>query len=134
MPDFTGVHPFNVPGKYYVGQDCLDCDACRATAPDIFRRDESGGGSYVARQPVTPEEIFLAEEALEGCCVETIGNDGDQYDWKTFAPIDPGPKPIHAASKTHAKRTCCDHAKAKSSGPPVYLPPPTPRRPWWKFW
>jgi len=32
--------------------------------------------SYIHRQPVTEEEIALAQEALEGCPSESIGSDG----------------------------------------------------------
>jgi ferredoxin len=32
--------------------------------------------SVVYHQPVTPEELALAEEAKQGCPTESIGNDG----------------------------------------------------------
>jgi ferredoxin len=66
----------NVPGRYYVDSTCIDCDMCRSTAPDFFRRDEEIGMSIVSRQPVTPEERALAEEAKQGCPSDSIGNDG----------------------------------------------------------
>jgi ferredoxin len=66
----------NVPGRYYVDATCIDCDLCRSTAPDSFRRDEDIGMSIVFRQPVTPEERALAEEAKQGCPTDSIGNDG----------------------------------------------------------
>ena len=68
--------PENVPGRYYVDDTCIDCDLCRQTAPQIFQRHDANGYSIVFRQPVTPEEIALAEEAREGCPTDTIGNDG----------------------------------------------------------
>jgi ferredoxin len=68
--------PENVPGKYYVDDQCIDCDLCRETAPDIFKREESGGYTYVARQPETQKEIALCVEALESCPVNAIGDDG----------------------------------------------------------
>ena len=67
----------NVPGKFYVDDQCIDCDACRETAPDFFRRNDEKGYSFVFRQPVTEEERALALEALEGCPVEAIGSDGE---------------------------------------------------------
>ena len=67
----------NVPGKFYVDNQCIDCDLCRETAPDFFVRQDDGGYSYVTKQPVTPEEIALCEEAKEGCPVEAIGDDGE---------------------------------------------------------
>jgi len=66
----------NVTGPYYVDSTCVDCDLCRNTAPDFFRRDDETGFSFVHRQPVTPDEIALAEEAERGCPTESIGNDG----------------------------------------------------------
>ena len=66
----------NVTGPYYVDSTCVDCDLCRNTAPDFFRRDDETGFSFVHRQPFTPDEIALAEEAKQGCPTESIGNDG----------------------------------------------------------
>lgn len=69
--------PQNALGRYYVDSSCIDCDLCRNTAPEFFRRDDETGFSIVHRQPVTQDEIALAEEAREGCPSESIGNDGD---------------------------------------------------------
>ncbi|MFN0125639.1 MAG: ferredoxin [Verrucomicrobiales bacterium] len=55
---------------------CIDCDICRETAPEFFRRDDDEGATYVWRQPGTPGEIALAEEALLACPTDSIGNDG----------------------------------------------------------
>ena len=68
----------NVPGPFYVDDQCIDCDACRATAPDNFTRNEEEGYSYVVKQPESPEEWDLCVEALEGCPVEAIGDDGGE--------------------------------------------------------
>ena len=68
--------PQNVPGPYYVDDSCIDCDLCRTTAPDLFRRNDEIGFSVVCRQPVTPEERSVAEEARQGCPTESISNDG----------------------------------------------------------
>ena len=51
---------------------------CRETAPSFFTRNDEGGYSYVQKQPTTEEEIAQCMEALEGCPVEAIGNDGDE--------------------------------------------------------
>ncbi len=67
--------PENVPGKFYVNNQCIDCDACRATAPDNFMRNEEQGYSYVYKQPQNEEERQLCVEALEGCPVEAIEMD-----------------------------------------------------------
>lgn len=66
----------NVPGPFYVDSSCVDCDMCRGTAPDFFRRNDDIGQTVVFRQPVTPEEFNQAQEALEGCPTDSIGNDG----------------------------------------------------------
>ena len=76
MADKDEKYPENVPGPYYVDQECIDCNACNQTAPDFFTSQEEGGYSFVMKQPTTEEEIAICEEALEGCPVEAIGNDG----------------------------------------------------------
>ena len=67
--------PQNVVGRYYVDTTCIDCDQCRAMAPEHFGRNEDGL-SVVTRQPVTPEEIATMEEVMASCSVNSIGNDG----------------------------------------------------------
>ena len=66
----------NVDGKFYVDEQCIDCDLCRETAPDNFTREEDGGYSYVYKQPENDDELELCIEAMEGCPVEAIGDDG----------------------------------------------------------
>ena len=66
----------NVPGMFYVDDQCVDCDMCRNLAPDFFGMT-SEGSSFVKKQPTTPEEIALCQEAMESCPVEAIGNDGE---------------------------------------------------------
>ena len=66
----------NVPGKYYVDTQCIDCDVCRVTAPENFQRSEDKGYSYVFRQPQTRDEDARCEEAMDSCPVEAIGKDG----------------------------------------------------------
>lgn len=75
MAEHTKRLPTNVPGRWYVDANCIDCDLCRETAPTVFKRDDEGGNSFVFHQPETEEELRLAEEALSGCPVEAIGND-----------------------------------------------------------
>jgi len=76
MADRNDRLPKNVPGAYYVDSSCIDCGMCPNTAPQFFRRNDELGFSIVYRQPVTPEEIDQAEEALQGCPTESIGKDG----------------------------------------------------------
>ena len=67
----------NAKGAYYVDDQCIDCDLCRETSPDNFTRQEEGGYSYLYKQPENDEEKELCDEAMEGCPVEAIGDDGD---------------------------------------------------------
>lgn len=66
----------NVPGRYYVDSSCIDCDQCRVIAPDIYARNPDTGLGFVKRQPLSDDEISLAEEALAACATSSIGNDG----------------------------------------------------------
>jgi ferredoxin len=66
----------NVEGKFYVDEQCIDCDLCRETAPDNFTSENDGGYSYVYKQPESDEELELCVEAMEGCPVDAIGDDG----------------------------------------------------------
>jgi ferredoxin len=77
MADKNDKVPDTSTGRYYVDQTCIDCDLCRCTAPTFFSRNEELGFSIVYRQPSTPEEVLLAEEALDACPSGSIGSDGD---------------------------------------------------------
>ena len=77
MADRDNKHKENVQGTFYVDDQCIDCDLCRETAPANFTRQNDGGYSYVFKQPETPEERAQCEEAMQGCPVEAIGQDGD---------------------------------------------------------
>ena len=77
MADKSQKQPENFKGRYFVDANCIDCDVCRATSPNNFTQETNKGYSYVYKQPETPEEEELCQEALEACPVEAIGNDGD---------------------------------------------------------
>ena len=68
-------HPQNVPGRFYVTEDCLACEVCQDVAPNNFRYGEYGM-SYVFKQPTTPQEVKHCEEAMDGCPLEAIQDDG----------------------------------------------------------
>lgn len=63
--------PENVPGDFYVDSTCIDCDACRQIAPEIFSEDDEY--SVVYRQPQTDEETKRALMALVACPTASIG-------------------------------------------------------------
>jgi ferredoxin len=77
MADVANKYPQNATGRFYVDDQCIDCDLCRETAPANFTRNDDGGHSYVYKQPENQEEEALCKEAMEGCPVEAIGSDGD---------------------------------------------------------
>lgn len=83
MPNAHDRVPNSVLGRYYVDTSCIDCDQCRTSAPQFFTRNNELGLSYVYRQPRTPEELEVAEDALSSCPSESIGNDGADADVTT---------------------------------------------------
>jgi len=76
MADLNDKYPENVPGRYYVDRTCIACDACCIAAPEHFGMHEDDGHAFVTKQPTTPDEESLCKEAMEGCPVESIGNNG----------------------------------------------------------
>ena len=77
MADASNRYEQNIQGKFYVDDQCIDCDLCRETAPANFKRDDDGGHSFVFKQPESAEGEGLCKEAMEGCPVEAIGEDGE---------------------------------------------------------
>jgi ferredoxin len=77
MADKSKKYPENRAGRYYVDKECIACDACILAAPDHFKMHEEDGHAFVITQPVTEEEEAKCKEAMEGCPVEAIGNDGE---------------------------------------------------------
>lgn len=75
MADKENKYSENIEGQFYVDDQCIDCDLCRETAPANFKRSPEGY-SYVFKQPENAQEFAFCEEALEGCPVEAIGDDG----------------------------------------------------------
>ena len=76
MADVANKYPENTSGKFFVDNQCIDCDLCRETAPDNFKRNDDGGYSFVYKQPENPDEEARCKEAKEGCPVEAIGDNG----------------------------------------------------------
>jgi len=69
-------NPQKVPGKFYVNEDCLACEACQDAAPNNFRYGENGL-SFVFKQPDTPEEVERCQQAVDRCPLEAVRNDGE---------------------------------------------------------
>lgn len=77
MADLAQKWKENKPGKMFVDQACIACDACVLTAPKNFAMHEEDGHAYVSKQPESPDEIEACKEAMEGCPVEAIGDFGE---------------------------------------------------------
>ena len=78
MADKNNKWEDNVPGKWYVDKQCILCSVCEQVAPDNFRVADAGDHDIVYKQPETPEEIEMCEDAKAQCPVEAIGDDGDE--------------------------------------------------------
>jgi len=76
MADVANKYADNMPGKYYVDNQCIDCDLCRETAPNNFTRNDNGGYSFVAKQPTSPDEESQCQQAKADCPVEAISDNG----------------------------------------------------------
>jgi len=76
MADLKSKLAVNAAGSYFVDSNCIDCDACRGTAPDNFSRDADIGFSFVSKQPSGELEEQLCRDAMENCPVEAIGDFG----------------------------------------------------------
>jgi ferredoxin len=87
MADRANKFPQNVPGRLYVDDQCIDCDLCRETAPANFARDADESHSFVYKQPENSEEQALCRQAMEGCPVEAIGDDGEMKGPSAKKPI-----------------------------------------------
>ena len=68
----------NVPGKMFVDQSCIACDACCLAAPQNFKMHDEEGHAFVSKQPETESEKAACKEAMEGCPVEAIGDFGSE--------------------------------------------------------
>lgn len=77
MADRSSKFEQNVPGAFYVDDQCIACDACVMEAPNFFEMNDDEGHAFVKLQPKKPEEIEQCEDALEACPVEAIGKDGE---------------------------------------------------------
>jgi len=77
MADKSAKWKMNKAGKFYVDDQCIACDACVMEAEDFFEMNDDDGHAFVKKQPSTPEEEEICNQALEACPVESIGKDGE---------------------------------------------------------
>jgi len=79
----------NVAGDFFVDSSCIDCDACRQLAPEVFV--DTGDASVVFHQPTTIAETRRTLMSLVACPTGSIGTLKPQ-DFR--AGIDAFPMPI----------------------------------------
>lgn len=64
--------PENVPGPWFVNDECICCELCGELAPEIFKPLYDFSFHVVHHQPSNNEEESLAKEAAENCPAEAI--------------------------------------------------------------
>ncbi len=69
--------PHNVPGDYYVSDECDGCAYCGMVAPENFEFDKPTNTYFIARQPQNREETEMVREAMEDCPVDAIRKEGE---------------------------------------------------------
>lgn len=77
MADKSRKFPDNVPGKFYVDEDCIVCGACVDAAPNNFKESADGDHDYVYKQPENETELQQCRDAMAECPVDCIGEDGE---------------------------------------------------------
>lgn len=78
MADKHAKWPSNIPGPFFVDDQCIACDACIMEAPSFFKMDDIEGHAYVFNQPNDPVQWKECLNALESCPVDAIGFDQEQ--------------------------------------------------------
>ncbi len=66
------IYEENVPGTYYVNDECIACDTCTDIADSFFALTQDYDHAYVCAQPQAKPDEQLCEEALEACPVAAI--------------------------------------------------------------
>ena len=79
MAELQDKYSDNIVGRYFVDEQCIDCDLCRETAPHNFTRQVEEGYSYVYKQPENEEDEFnptlaAMEQEIKPKVVLTIDN------------------------------------------------------------
>jgi len=75
MADKSRITPGNVPGKYYVDEECILCNDCVERARENFASGDQY--AYVKKQPTNSAEEDQCQEAKDSCPVSAIGDDGE---------------------------------------------------------
>ena len=77
MADKKSKWDLNLPGKFYVDDQCIAWDACVMEAPNFFTMNDDEGHAFVKLQPSTQVDLEECRSAMEACPVEAIGEDGE---------------------------------------------------------
>jgi ferredoxin len=77
MADKDSKVPENVTGPIYVDQTCISAKYCTSVAPNNFKISENQGQAFVCKQPENDEEKEMVHDAIMGCPVSAIGDDGE---------------------------------------------------------
>jgi ferredoxin len=73
--DQSRRRPENVPGCFFIDEECISCGACWRLAPTFIFSHPVHTFAFFSRQPVTDRETRVAEEALLICPVGAIGTE-----------------------------------------------------------
>lgn len=110
--------PENVAGNFYVDDTCIDCDACRGLAPEIFTAH--GGQSAVQFQPQTSTQKHDALIALAACPTASIGIENTDPDLPGLSKVrSEFPIPIDGEEEV----LYCGYHSEKSFGAASYFIP-----------
>ena len=66
-------HPLNVPGDFYVEDNCcLICDIPRTIAPDLFALEGGSDHCFVKHQPTSEPELNRMHQAISAAELQCI--------------------------------------------------------------
>ena len=80
MADKDSKTPENVKGPIYVDQSCISAKYCVSVAPENFKMSENRGHAFGHKQPENAVEEESVHDAIMGCPVSAIGDDGNEKD------------------------------------------------------
>jgi glyoxylase-like metal-dependent hydrolase (beta-lactamase superfamily II)/ferredoxin len=104
--------PHNAAGDFFVDTSCIDCDTCRALAPDVFARATDFQQSFVKHQPDSADQKRQALMALVACPTSAIG---------TVNKVDVGPGIDAFPTPIDGPVHYCGFASEASFGAASYL-------------
>ncbi len=111
MAQIKKRHSANIEGDFFVDDSCIDCDACRGLAPEIYEREDDQ--SIVFHQPDNDKERYEALIGLIACPTSSIGTTEKAEDLqsaKESLPI-----------KIHENVYFCGYNSKKSYGAASYF-------------